>query len=84
MPVGQKRVRISTHDFNIKVDDPDAIKQILSYKMPVFKDFAKGLNAQQLQEWSEYSLRQKNFDRVIEYTTDELQMKKDFEVQVKL
>ena len=80
MPVGQKRGRATVHDFVIKTDDADGIKQALGFKASEFKDFVTKLAPEQFMQWQEYCLRQKNFDRVIEYTVEELQLKKEFEV----
>ena len=75
----QKRGRSTVHDFSIKADDPEVVKQVLGFSAPAFKTFVEQLTPAQSKEWSEYSLRQKNFDRVIEYTVEELKLKKDFE-----
>ena len=77
----QKRGRTTVHDFSIKADDHEVVKQVLGFSAPVFKTFIEQLTQVQSKEWSEYCLRQKNFDRVIEYTVEELKIKKDFEAR---
>ena len=72
-----------SNDYTIKADDGEVIKQVLSYKAPEYKVYTEALPEKEHKAWCDYCLRQKNFERVVEYTIAELKLKKDFEDIIK-
>ena len=71
--------KVVSNDFSIKADDAEVIKMVLAYRAPDYKTFTGTLTEQDCKRWSEFCLRQKNFDRIIEFTMAELKIKRDFE-----
>ncbi len=73
-----KRARVIITDFGIKHGDPDAIAKVLSYKAPEFLKFLEEMP--NFAEWSQFATKQKNMDRIIEFTCASLALAKEFEV----
>ena len=76
---GVKRGKITITDFSIDANDHPQIKQVLQYKAPDYYEFLQNLSTQQRKTWANYCFKQKNFDRLVEFTIQELKFRKDFE-----
>ena len=83
IPVGggmPRRKRQEVTDFAVKEDDPVPIKTLLTYKAPAFQKSIADLTEPQRKAWCDFTTRQKNFERVIDYTINEMAMNREFDV----
>ena len=65
-----KKKKAGTSDTRIQADDPELIKQILGNKMESFEDYLMSMNDADFKTFYEFSIKQKNFDRVINFVIE--------------
>jgi len=75
-----KKIKMQITNFESVADDLPMVRKMLSYQAPSYTVFVNTLNADELMGWSTFAMKQKNMDRLIEYTLSQLAVKKEFEV----
>ncbi len=68
---GMKR-KVISHDFVAKENDAIEVRNALTMEMPDFQGFLKSLTVPQFEEFQSFVMRNKNMDRVLEYTVSQM------------
>ncbi len=67
-----KKRRSADHDFTVKENDVVEVRTALTIGMGDFRRFLQSLTAPQFEEFQSFVMRNKNMDRIVEYTVSQM------------
>ncbi len=81
---GKRKTLTGMVDYTPLVDDHNRVLQVLQYRAPGYEAFLASLSPSQFAGWVAHVMKQKNFERIIEFTANEMLLKKQFQDMIQL
>ena len=81
---GKRKTLTGMIDYTPLIDDHNRVLQVLQYRAPGYEAFIASLSPSQFAGWVAHVMKQKNFERIIEFTANEMLLKKQFQDMIQL